>query len=845
MNDNSATQAPSLDPTYEVQKGETITAWIVSELISKDFPGTAAPAEDRVNYRFINGFVDVGDLPCRKAFWAEMVGRAIEPERDWPAHLNLPGSNRRVEFTGFWHVPTHIRRWLKGTFRTDAPRPLHLRLGTCGGVRIWVNGVEQVRFEPFRRNVESTSEVTLALQPGDNEILLHTEDLAERDTIWFFELELLDETPLTVVLPVPLDSDEVNRLAALVRDVRPSRDVFVDSALELVFDAAPEVDLPVFVEVYSHGHDRAVLARAAATLGAREIRLTISETLGIPDGYHGVRLTIGSGAGTVTRVIDAAFLGRLSPAATAETIAERKRAALDFSAAQGAERIGRALAMVAVGSDDRATIDRLIAVTLQSIDRREDCSDFVLVPLLWLVRAYGERLGPETVERIRASVLGYRYWVDEPGNDVMWFWSENHVLCFHASQLLAGDFLPDAVFAASGRSGREQAALAKARLHRWFDSVEAHGLAEWNSAAYYPIDFIGLLALEHWAEPELAGRARRQLDLIFEMIALHTLAGVPAGSQGRAYDKELRAGPLTELAPFAAVAFGEGWLNGGVASLPMFCCSDYFPPAHLDRLARLEPGRAIEARYAQGLDFGKLVLFKNEAAQLSTVVDHKTGRKGHQQHVMDIRLAGHPMARLWVNHPGEDDPWGTQRPSYWAGSGILPRVAQHRDLALMIFDTQDHRNGWTHAYLGRDGFDEILTEDNWLIVRSGAGFAALCATNGLTMVTKGATAGRELRSEGRLCGWVAAIGCGGISDFERFRERIHATGVTFDADRRLLSVAPPDRPALRLSHDGAFSLGGEPLTFGHEQPQPEITFDHAGPAGRADRLFYFMNGPCG
>lgn len=146
------------------------------------------------------------------------------------------------------------------------------------------------------------------------------------------------------------------------------------------------------------------------------------------------------------------------------------------------------------------------------------------------------------LERINSSILSYRYWVDEPGNDVMWFWSENHVLCFHTSQLLAGDYLPDAIFSASGRTGREQAVLAADRLRRWFDSVEAHGLAEWNSAAYYPVDFIGLLAIEHWAEPELAARARHQLDLIFEMIALHTLGGVPSGSQGGAYDRSCAPG---------------------------------------------------------------------------------------------------------------------------------------------------------------------------------------------------------------------------------------------------------------------------------------------------------------
>jgi hypothetical protein len=832
--------ANASQPTYTATDGETVTAWMVSDLVETSFPGTPAPAEDRVNYRFINGFVDVGDLPCRKAFQQTMIGRHIAPDTSWPvSHLNLPGSNRRVEFTGFWHVPTHVQRWLKGTFRSETARKAQFRLRTCGGVRIWVGGVEQVRFEPFIRNVESSRDIALDLAAGDNEVLLLCEDLAERDIIWFFELEVIDPAPLTVVLPVPLDREETKRLAALVRDVHPARDVFSGSALELVFGAAPASDLPVHIAVKSHGHERAALAEVDTALKAGQSSLTIPETIGIADGYHGVRITLGSGSGTVTRVIDAAFMRDIAPEASSNDINERKKAALSFSARFGAWRIGRALAMVATGSDDIETIGGIIDATLHSIDRREDCSDFVMIPLLWLVRAHGDQLPPDMRARIDASILGYRYWVDEPGNDVMWFWSENHVLCFHTSQLLAGDYLPDATLTASGRTGRQQAALAAERLERWFDSVEAHGLAEWNSAAYYPVDFIGLFAIEHWAGPELALRARHQLDLIFEMIALHTLGGVPSGSQGRAYDKELRAGPLTELAPFAQVAFGKGWLNNGVASLPMFCCGNYLPPAHLAALSQLECGRVVEARYAQGLEPGKLVLFKNESAQLSTVVDHKTGRRGHQQHVMDIKLAGHPMARLWVNHPGEDDPWGSQRPSYWAGSGILPRVAQHRDLAMLIFDTEDHRNDWTHAYLGRDGLEEVMMEDNWLITRSGRGFAALYATNGLEPVTSGATANREIRSPGRRAGWIGVIGCGDAQAFAGFRAKILATRVTFDADSRLLAVTPPGGPELTLSWDGAFTIGRQAMAFDHDQPQPKITFDSADPAsGSAAKPFY-------
>ncbi|MDQ0457856.1 hypothetical protein [Rhizobium paknamense] len=818
-------QAGTARPLYRVGHGETVTAWLVSDLIKADFPGIAAPAEDRVRYRFINGFVDVGDLPCRKAFWATMVGRRIFPERDWPVgHINLPGTNRRVEFTHFWHVPTHVRRWLSGCFVSPAPRRVTFRLSTCGGVRIWVNGEEQVRFEPFQRNRVSVTEVTLSLQAGDNEILLHSEDLAERDTVWFFELELLDDEPLTVVLPVAIDQQEADRLEALVRDLRPERDVFVCSPLVLIFDRPADRDLPVSVEIVSHGHDRAMLARESLILKAGETRLSVPHQA-LPDGYHGVKVKVGEGEASARRSMDAAFMGGLAARPAAALLEDRKAEALRFSARHGAPRIGRLLAMAASGQIQPQAFSDIMEATLASIDRRDDCSDFIMVPLLWLVMAHPEAIEPPMLARIRHSVLNYRYWVDEPGNDAMWFWSENHVLCFHTSQLLAGLWLPEAIFTASGRTGAEQAALATARLGLWFDAVEPHGLAEWNSAAYYPIDFIGLLALEHWAGQAISARARHLLDLIFEMVALHTLGGVPAGSQGRAYDKELRAGPLTELAPFAWVAFGQGWLNGGVASLPMFAAGRYCPPERLMALADLKPGRAIEARYTQGLEAAHLVLFKNDGAQLSTVVDHKTGKPGHQQHVLDIRLEGHPMARLWVNHPGEDDPWGSQRPSYWAGNGILPRVAQHCDLALFIADVGQARLPWTHAYAGRDGMDEIVLDGRWLFNRSGRGFCALFATNVLEAVENGATAGREFRSPGPVCGWAAVVGSGDEAAFRHFISRVQATETRFEPEAKRLTLIPPGREPVSLAYDGTFLIGGVPQPFSHTQPEPQLTYD--------------------
>lgn len=814
---------------FDLAPGDSVTAWLMSDVEEVYFPGTVSPAKDPVNYRFINGFVDVGDLPCRKAFWETMVGRSIPLEDKWPvSELCLPGSNRRVEFTGFWHVPTHIRRWLRGRFRSPQGQRLRFSLSTCGGVRVWVNGTEVCRFEPFQRNIASTTEIEIEFSAGDNDVLIHTEDLAERDTIWFVELRLISDGLLRVDLPATFDRAAIARLENLSRTARPARDVFVDHPLEVLFDEPAGADVEVKVEIISHGHEHAILATGRVLIGAHSRSFVFASDARIPDGYHSVRLSFSDGTSKAVRALDAAFMSSLMPSHGNPSLRHRKKAALAHAANFGVERIGRALAMIATGKIEGELFKRILDATLETIDRREDCSDFVMVPLLWLVRAYSSDLVSADAARVRHSVLSYRYWVDEPGNDTMWFWSENHVLCFHVSQLLAGLSFPDEVFLASGRIGAVQASIAIKRLESWFDSVEAHGLAEWNSAAYYPVDFIGLLALERWAPEQIADRARRLLDLIFRMVSLHTLAGVPAGSQGRAYDKELRAGPLTELAPFAMVAFGSGWMNNGVASLPLFCLGDYEPPANLRNFAQLAVGRSIEARYSQGLEAGNLVLFKNDAAQLSSVVDHKTGRKGHQQHVIDIKLSGHPMARLWVNNPGEDDPWGSQRPSYWAGNGTLPRVGQHLDTVLAVFDTTESRLKWTHAYIGRDGFDEITIDGNWLLARSGQGFAALYCSNGIELVEAGTTAGREVRSQGgSVCGWAAVVSSGQEDGFDDFKINVLASITVFDVSTRTLSLQLPGRSHVLLGYESGLVVGGVPAPFRHFQPEPIITFDSA------------------
>ncbi|WP_205910203.1 hypothetical protein [Rhizobium sp. FKY42] len=830
----NSTRKPQTPPTgFIIGQGDAVTAWAMSPIRASYYPGEIALAEDRVNYRFINGFVDVGDLPCRVALWKEIKSRTVNLPDVIPVDdLYLPGFNRRVEFSGFWHRPTKLERWLKTRISASKEGSVPFRLATCGGVRIWVDGAEAVVFEPFKRNKESQTEITLPLKVTGSEVVVLCEELAERDALWYFELTSLGTEDLHVELPVDASDATISLLKDLATEVRPTPFHSKDGKVSLVFSHAPSVDVRLRASILPsvHMRDKPPLLDVTVDLKAGERMLALTSVDRLPDGYHPLDLTFSVGNVSVSRHIAFATMRDAARDMRDQSLAARKLAALTFAADHGEQRAGKAIAYLALGRKPDATFREIIANTIAAIDERRDCSDFVLVPLLWLAGAYRNQIPADLWEQIETSVLNYRYWVDEPGNDVMWFWSENHVLCFHVSQYLAGRLFNERRFACSGRTGDQQAALGEGRLLKWFDSVETHGLAEWNSAAYYPIDFIGLLALEHFGDGEIKRRSKLLLDRLFTMIALHTSGGVPAGSMGRAYDKELRAGPLTELAPFATVAFGQGFLNDGVAALTMFCAGTYEPPAHLSDYVEPKPGVAVLAHYVQGHDeAARLALYKTAHVQLSSMVDGKPGGRGHQQHVMDLRFAANPFARAWVNHPGEDDPWGSQRPSYWAGNGSMPRAAQYENASLMLYDLGDNpRIGFTHAYVEAAAFDQVELVDNWLILTSGKGIAALTATGTITPVTAGPGEGIEYRVAGNRCGWITIVG--DVADEtarEAFVSQLSDIRLSLGGSDLTLAVSLPGKPDLALSWNDGLQVAGKSYAFPNRTIDPLVRTETA------------------
>jgi hypothetical protein len=203
----------------------------------------------------------------------------------------------------------------------------------------------------------------------------------------------------------------------------------------------------------------------------------------------------------------------------------------------------------------------LFEAALDYVDRRIDCSDFVLHGVLRLVLQFGEdpRLPSGLLERARRSILAFKYWPDEPGRDSLCSWTENHQILFASAALLAGEAFPDAVFESSGETGRRKAEVARARVLRWLEMRFRTGFSEWLSHVYYDEDLTAALSLVDFAaEPGLRGRAAQIADLLLLDMALHHFSGVFASSHGRSYERSKKRAAEEGTADTARLAFGTG-----------------------------------------------------------------------------------------------------------------------------------------------------------------------------------------------------------------------------------------------------------------------------------------------
>jgi hypothetical protein len=510
--------------------GAPILRWAMAAPEERYYPGMPRPMPDRVDYRFENAkWTEVPALPCREALLAAL------PDTPHPAPRgSLPRPPDRPRRGGArllpLLLPPHARH---PRLPLPDPRrgPARFRIGTCGGVRLWIGDTEAAVFEPFTRNLPAATEVTLDL-PADP----RPSPSGSRTC-----------TNATRSASSPSRSSTAGRDRAppgLRRggrgrrrhdgEPRTDRVFYTSGPVRLIADAAParrrsRSASPTSPPSPAAGSSPTPRPRTRATVTSRPTTPTPSSSKAedappgcVPPHRDHRRRRHDLAAASARRSCPK---GHPLPG----DLPARKARAADLIAAHTGFEPSVA-ALLALRSEQPGRVARILAARARH--HRGALGLLGLLhpppppPLARRARHARPRAGRPPPQRLpRLPLLARR-----AGDDVMWFWSENHVLCFHTAQLVAGRLFPDATFPNSGKTGRQHAAQAAARLDRWFASILEHGLCEWNSAAYYPIDLLGLLTLHDMA-PEFRDRAAAVMDRIFVMAALHT-SGNPRRNAG-------------------------------------------------------------------------------------------------------------------------------------------------------------------------------------------------------------------------------------------------------------------------------------------------------------------------
>jgi hypothetical protein len=173
------------------------------------------------------------------------------------------------------------------------------------------------------------------------------------------------------------------------------------------------------------------------------------------------------------------------------------------------------------------------------VDTREDCADFRLTSLIRILYQFSHLLSTETLGIMKSTILNFRYWMDEPGNDSMCFWSENHQLLFGSCEFLAGQYFQNEVFTNNGMTGRERQEHSRSRLIQWLQDRWTYGFIEWHSNVYYEEDLAPLSNLiDFAADRDLHELSVMIMDLFLIDMGLHSWKGFFNASSGRCYERQ-------------------------------------------------------------------------------------------------------------------------------------------------------------------------------------------------------------------------------------------------------------------------------------------------------------------
>lgn len=760
-------------------KHKVINRWYLSKLQEETVSFTPMTMEGDINKWLIEGFA-INENPCKKEFREKRRNNVPESlqfmtSADNDLELYFPWGNPAVERSGFWFVPTYLKSYAFTYLECSQDHKANLKLKTCGGMTLWVNDKFITDFTPFTRNIEGNTTVEVELKKGLNSFMVCFDDLAERDTYYYFRIDYLGEDEINIVLPAgDNDVTEINSIESMLTEAYFTNDTVKEGEVVLQIRNKLNRDLEFEFEYETEqltDNDSKKKSRVCLKRGLN--RLSLGEVSNFPMGFNYIDILTITGTVKIERKLGAQIFDISSQKVKeAKTIVQRKEEALKFIAKNGDYNVHKALAILSAGGDVKEA-EGIILRGIDGINKRRDCSDFYLISIFRIWKEYRNKgiFSEDFWDKVKKCILNFRYWIDELGDDVMWFFSENHSLLFHSCELLAGQLFPEEIFTNSNENGRFHKNKAEELLTKWFERFFVEGLAEWNSSMYMPVDVVGVINIYELAESEeLRKSAKKAMDLIYYLLAVNSHNGVVCTTFGRSYEKELKGQYASGTTSLLWIGYGIGYLNNYSISNVSLCLSKYEPPKEYEEYLSVKKNESYIFKNEQGAGgYAKVYNYRTKDFMLSSIHDFRPGHKGYQEHVIEGFID--PETHVWINNPGQLYNFGAGRPNFWAGNGHLPKINQYKGLCVVSFKIDKNSDAdYTHAYFPKNKFDEVQKVGNWIFAKKDSTFIGMYANKGIEVQVQGVNKDRELISKGFDNLWLLRMS--NIEEFESFESFI-------------------------------------------------------------------------
>lgn len=712
-----------------------------------------------------------------------------DEEQKWSYYYSH--GNWSVDFSTFYSTLTYVSFDAKTYLQPPKRGSYSLTLWTYAAVTVWCNGrkvcsIEEPVYKPIMKRA-----FTVELGEGRNELYIRLQTLGVRDTRMLFGIEIPAE--LSTVLTG--EYDEHLAAASFLDNVRlEGETLFFPEDRGLIVLA----------------HDEASPDFARVPTRYRRTTVSTDRPLKVAGPEAAFFLRVPVGGGELSRRFE--IIERQKPEYT--NVHDRKenyrrmlRVIADADGLSRGDKFGfyiqNILARKALGIEHPRDREYFFT-TLQQIEDRYDCSDFLVSGVIRYMKSYP--IDDELKARIDEVLINYRYWMSMDGSDGMCFWSENHSILFYSSALLAGEMYPMAVFPTARMTGSELADFGRVLTNEWFDDLEELGFEEFLSTVYMNVTFAALLNIYDYAEESISKRAQGVIDRLLHDLSLHTFDGSIIAPMGRVYrsvitpSKQGAQALMNLVNPKVPTTFGEGWLS-------YYATSSYpIPDGLIDVMQK-----PAEVKYSSG---NALIMLKKERDYCLTSVQsprtdgverwknitlgdtdyegkpihlytksfnerfHGTtffepGVYGYQQHMWSAALSNETI--VFVNHPGGTHDSSSMRPGYWFGNGILPALRQEGAMLATIHRISDaHPIRFTHVFFPKAKFDSVEREGRWVFARKGQGLLALWCSREL-VAHNDELADCELRAYSSDHAYVCVVGS--IKEegsFEAFQNRMKA-----------------------------------------------------------------------